>query len=102
MDIVLFSYHSVLLFECLKYCIDIHHSSVQGGLIEVTGGRWGPFISFGMYNIWPDFEASSIYGLIHTVENVSLIAAISDLSVAATRDSVAGHENGPRGFLWQN
>ena len=37
-------------------------------------------------------------GLIHTVENTSLIAATSDLSVAGTRDSVTGHQNVPEGF----
>ena len=48
-SIVLFPYHSVLLLKCLTYCIAIdnfHRTSVQGGLIEETGGRRGPLISF--------------------------------------------------------
>ena len=39
-----------------------------------------------------------VLGLIHTVANMSLIAATSDIYVADSRDSVAGHDNVPERF----
>ena len=47
---------------------------------------------------WSQFGSAADLGLIHTVENMSLIAATSDLYVAPTRDIAPSDQNLPRSF----